>query len=90
MPLDETNITVFAMVHIADSLAVELQSEETLKLTRASISHFECFVECSCMTETGFITSETLEAMAVNVPPSCKIRATVNTQCPELADKINS
>eukprot|EP00971_Amphidinium_carterae_P045617 897877-Amphidinium_carterae.1 len=41
MPLEEAGISVFAMIHVASSLATELKSDSCTALTRASISHYE-------------------------------------------------
>eukprot|EP00971_Amphidinium_carterae_P178539 3541973-Amphidinium_carterae.1 len=63
-------------------------SEEPLRLTRASVSHFECFLQCGAMTDYNLVTAEVPQALMMEMLHSCKIRANLKAQSPELHDRL--
>eukprot|EP00971_Amphidinium_carterae_P351259 6492007-Amphidinium_carterae.1 len=88
MPLEEAGISIFAMIHVASSLATELKTDSCLALTRASISHYESLYEVSVLSEHKLASSEMLVALATDRPHSTKVRATLQHQTPEFFDML--
>eukprot|EP00971_Amphidinium_carterae_P344977 6485681-Amphidinium_carterae.2 len=89
IPLEEAQISNFAAaVHMSESLVEALKSEDALCLTRSSVNHTECFLQCGPMGELNLVTSEVLQALAMDVPHSSKIRATLKAQSPELHERL--
>eukprot|EP00971_Amphidinium_carterae_P005097 101845-Amphidinium_carterae.1 len=56
MPIEEVKISIFAAVHISESLAVALKPEDTMRLISSSVSHFECFLQRVHMAEANLVT----------------------------------
>eukprot|EP00971_Amphidinium_carterae_P238569 4735913-Amphidinium_carterae.1 len=82
----ESKFRITGLVKVLGSLKEALDTEESMSLTRCSISHYECLLHSSFLSEHSMLTSESVMALAMpHLPGANKIRATINQQCPETA-----
>eukprot|EP00971_Amphidinium_carterae_P223845 4441388-Amphidinium_carterae.2 len=73
----ESGLRITGVIRVLTSLREFLSSEAALRLTRLTISHFECMMHAGAITEYGLLTPESLLGLSVpTLPGANKIVAT--------------
>eukprot|EP00971_Amphidinium_carterae_P007318 144993-Amphidinium_carterae.1 len=86
MDIHASKFRVTGLVKVLNSMQEYLATEETTTLTRCSISHYECLLHSSALSEYSMLTPEGVMSLAMpHLPGACKVSATLGHQSPETA-----
>eukprot|EP00971_Amphidinium_carterae_P212072 4208118-Amphidinium_carterae.1 len=80
------------MVELLPPLREFLDSEESVALTRRTISMFDCFIFGDAVSEYNLLNIESVRSLATpsEVPGASKVVGTLAHQCPEAYQRWTS